>query len=252
MLPEERRFKIIELLNTKGCQRVSDLADDLKVSEVTIRQDLDMLESQKILRRIHGGAILNSKVSSEIESVEIIDFNEEKDKIGKAAAETISDGDTVIFGAGTSTLIAVKHLANIKNLNIVTNSLKIAEIAGKFPGISVILTGGSLRSSQMSLINPFADSVLKQINADIAIIGAGGILTEHGITCPNMAEAEINRMMLKSAKKKIVLADSTKIGNISLAKIADLNEIDLLITGREADSVELTVMREWGLKIQVV
>jgi DeoR family transcriptional regulator of aga operon len=115
-----------------------------------------------------------------------------------------------------------------------------------------MVTGGTLRHDFHLLVNPYGDLILNRIQADLAFIGVSGIVAEHGITNANIAEAEMKRLFLKSARKRVVLADSSKIGNVALVKIAELSDIDLLITDTQADPVELTLLKEKGLKVQLV
>lgn len=250
MFPEERRNTIIDILIKYGSRGVCDLAKDLDVSEVTIRQDLDILQTTKLLRRTHGGAILNSTMGFEEPSP--VNFREEKEKIGKAAVDLISDGETIILDAGTTVLELAKNLKTKKKLTIVTNALNTALVLEDYADTTVLLTGGTLRHNFHVLINPFGHFILNQIQVDVAFIGVSGIVAEHGITNANIAEAEMKNLFIKSARKRVVLADASKIGNVALAKIADVSSIDLLITDSQADPVELTLLREKGLKVQVV
>jgi DeoR family transcriptional regulator of aga operon len=253
MFPEERRNTIVDILKKYGRRGVADLARDLDVSEVTIRQDLDTLQSTEVLRRSHGGAILNSKMGYE-ESFQVADvaFRAEKERIGKAAADLIADGETVIMDSGTTIIEAAKNLKIDKKITVITSALNIALVLEEYRNVTVIVTGGTLRPGFHMLVNPYGHFILDKIQADVAFIGVSGIVAEHGITNANVAEAEIKTLFIKSARKRIVLADSSKIGNVAMAKIAGLSDIDLLITDSQADPVELTLLREKGLTIQVV
>ncbi len=253
MFPEERRNTIIDTLKKYGCRGVADLAKDLDVSEVTIRQDLDILQGARILRRTHGGAILNLKTGFEEPfQADTSSFKEEKARIGKAATDLISDGETIIMDAGTTVLEAAKNISSKRNCTVLTNALNIAMVLEDNPDITVMVTGGTLRHDFHLLVNPYGDLILNRIQADLALIGVSGIVAEHGITNANIAEAEMKRLFLKSARKRVVLADSSKIGNVALVKIAELSDIDLLITDTQADPVELTLLKEKGLKVQLV
>jgi DeoR family transcriptional regulator of aga operon len=253
MFPEERRTAIIDILKRTGRRGVSELAKDLDVSEVTIRQDLDILQGSNVLRRTHGGAILNSTTGfEESYQVETSSFSEEKNRIGRAAAEQISDGQTIILDSGTTVLEITKHLVARKNLTVVTNSLNVAIALDEYPDITVLMTGGTLRHHYRQLVNPYGQFILNQIHADIAFIGVSGIVAEQGITNANIVEAEMKNLFLKVARKRVVLADSSKIGNVALAKIANITDINMLITDNQADPVELTLLREHGLTVQVV
>jgi DeoR/GlpR family transcriptional regulator of sugar metabolism len=253
MFPEERRTTLLEILGRFGSRSVSDLAKDLDVSEVTVRQDLDILEKQKILRRTHGGAILNTKMGFEPAAAPETDaFAEEKARIGRAAIDLISDGDTIILDSSSTTMEMARHLNNRKNLTVITNAIHIALMLEDFQDINVILTGGTLNLRQHMLVNPYARFILDQVHADMAFIGASGIVAEHGITSSSIPDAEMKTLFIKSSRRCVVLADSSKIGNVSLARIGDLSEIYILVTDKKADPVEVTLLKEKGLTVQLV
>lgn len=254
MFPEERRREIARILNHDGRCLVGDLARVLKVSEVTIRQDLDLLEGEGMLRRTHGGAILNVKLGRERPfQVEETEHREEKERIAEAAVELLQAGDTVILDVGTTlTEAARKLVAAGKAATVFTNGLNIAAELERDPAITTVLTGGTLRAKQHSLVNPFAEFILGRIHADVALLGANGVDAGHGVTNVNVAEAEMKALFVKAARRRVVLADATKIGKVALAKYADLQEIDLLITDRSADRKDVAVLRKRGLEVRVV
>lgn len=253
MFPEERRSIIIENLNKTGRCRVNDLAQLLNVSEVTVRQDLDLLEKQGLLSRTHGGAILSIKTGFERSfQLEETSFRAEKERIGQAAAELVSDGQTIILDVGTTVTEVARNLMGRKGLTIITNALNIAMLLEDSPEITVMVTGGTLRAKQHSLVNPFAQFILERIQVDLAFIGVSGIEAEHGATNVNVAEAEMKSLFVKAARRRIVLADSGKVGNIALAKVASISEIDLLITDDQADTEELARLTQQGLEVKLV
>lgn len=253
MFPEERRSIIIATLNQQGRCLVADLAKQMEVSEVTVRQDLDSLEREGLLRRTHGGAILPSKIGFERPfQVEETSFKNQKERIAQAAAELISPGDTLILDVGTTISELARKLLSQHELTVFTNALNIATILEANPLISTIVTGGTLRAKQHSLVNPYATLILEKIRVDTAFIGVSGIESNHGITNVNIAEAELKSLFLKAAQRRVVLADSSKIGNIGLVKISDIEQIDLLITDKQADAKEIASLRQKGLKVVLV
>jgi DeoR family transcriptional regulator of aga operon len=253
MFPEERRSIIIDTLNKQGRCLVNVLSKRMGVSEVTIRQDLDCLEREGLLRRTHGGAILPSKIGFERPfQAEETSFKTQKGRIAQAAAELISPGDTLILDVGTTVTELARKLLDHHDLTVFTNALNIAMILEANPKVTTIVTGGTLRAKQHSLVNPFATLILDKIKADIAFIGISGIEANHGITNVNIPEAELKSIFLKTAERKVVLADSSKVGNIGLVKIAEIEQIDLLITDKDADPQEIEALRQKGLKITLV
>ena len=177
----------------------------------------------------------------------------EKDRIAAAAVELVSSGDTLILDVGTTvTAAARKLLEQKKKPTVFTNGLNIAAILEADADITTIVTGGTLRPKQHSLVNPFAEFILPRIHADMALIGVSGVDADQGVTNVNVAEAEMKALFVKAARRRVVLADASKIGKIALAKFADLSEIDLLITDSGADAGELEAIRERGLEVKVV
>jgi DeoR/GlpR family transcriptional regulator of sugar metabolism len=254
MFPEERRREIMATLKHEGRCLVAELARRLAVSEVTIRQDLDALEKEGLLRRTHGGAILNAKIGLERPfQVEETTRKPEKVRIGEAAADLVSAGDTVILDVGTTVTEAARKLVEQKKRpTVFTNGMNIAAILEADPDITTVVTGGTLRAKQHSLVNPFAEFILSRINADLAFLGANGVDAARGVTNVNVAEAEIKALFLKAARRRVVLADASKIGQVALAKFADLQEIDLLITDDAAPAEEVEALREKGLEVRLV
>jgi len=254
VFPEERRREIMAILHRDGRCLVAKLSKALEVSEVTIRQDLDQLEKEGLLRRTHGGAIPVAPIAQERPfQVEESSHRAEKERIAEAAVGLISNGDTVILDVGTTVTEAARRLvAQKKTSTVFTNGLNIAAILETDPEITTVVTGGTLRAKQHSLVNPFAQFILDRINADIAFIGISGIEADHGITNVNVAEAEMKALFVKNAHRRVVLADSTKVGKVALAKVADVEDVDILITDRAADQDEIALLRERGLEVILV
>jgi DeoR/GlpR family transcriptional regulator of sugar metabolism len=254
MFPEERRREIVARLRRDGRCLVADLARHLDVSEVTIRQDLDALEREGQLRRTHGGAILDEKIGMERPfQIEETEHRAEKERIAVAAAALVSAGDTLILDVGTTVTAVARRLVEEKvKATVFTNGLNIAAILEADPDITTVVTGGTVRPKQHSLVNPFAGFVLPRIHADLAFLGINGIESKHGVTNVNVAEAEIKALFVQAARRRVVLADSSKIGKIALAKFAELREVDLLITDQAADPGEIASLREGGLEVQLV
>jgi DeoR family fructose operon transcriptional repressor len=253
MFAEERRNKILEVLQQSGRLKVDELARDLGVSKVTIRQDLERLERRGLLRRAHGGAILSGRVGFERPfQVEEASFLSEKERIGKAAAGLIKAGETVILDVGTTVTAAARQLKNHPGLTVITNALNIALLFEDSPQINVLVTGGTLRPQQHSLVNPYGKLLLEQIRADVALIGVNGVSAAYGLSNVNVAEAEMKQLFIKAAARRIVLADSGKIGKVAFARFATISDIDHLITDDQTAPEELTKLRKMGLSIQIV
>ncbi|WP_324667895.1 DeoR/GlpR family DNA-binding transcription regulator [Geochorda subterranea] len=253
LLPAERLDRIRQILLTQGSVRVAALSRELDVSEVTIRSDLARLEQEGFARRTHGGAVLARGTRFERPFAEQeARFREEKQRIGAAAAALVEDGDTIILDVGTTTTEIARHLPPVSNLVVVTSALNIALELERHPGVTVVVTGGTLRPMQHSLVNPLATILLAQINADKLFLGCNGVSADKGITNSNLQEAEVKRAMIAAAKRVIVVADSSKIGAVAAAHVAPISVVHQLITDDHADEVELDRLRQKGIEVSTV
>ncbi|KJC65804.1 DeoR/GlpR family DNA-binding transcription regulator [Agreia bicolorata] len=250
-----RRARILELLAAGGFVKVAELSVLFGVSEVTIRSDLDSLEAAGRLDRVHGGAVTSATSRRTEPAFEeaLGSLWDEKLRIAAHAATLVSSGDSVIIDVGTTAAALARALvdrADLHDVIIITNGLKIAlELESALPRFSVIVTGGTLRALQHSLVNPMADGLFDSLHADIAFIGCNGVDVEHGITNINLPEAEIKRRMLGAATRRIVLADGSKIGQVHLGRVAPVDGIDSVITGDSARAAPLAELREAGLDV---
>ncbi|MBW9154345.1 DeoR/GlpR family DNA-binding transcription regulator [Clostridium estertheticum] len=252
MFPEERKSKILNSLNKYGKVKVCDLSQQYEVSEVTIRRDLQELEEDKMIKRVHGGAVLNGNTKFEPTFSEKIDkFYDEKESIGKLAAAIIVDGDTIALDAGTTT-ISIARQITAKNITVLTNSVDVAYELAKKKDVEVIITGGTLRWETRAMVGPVADNALKNFRVDKVFIGTNGICIINGLTTPNIIEANTKREMIKIADQTIVVCDHTKFGTVYFAKIVDLDSVDIIITDNQIDNSiieEFEEFEEKGVKI---
>lgn len=249
MFAEERKSKILDSLNKYGKVKVCDLSKTYEVSEVTIRRDLQELEEAELIKRVHGGAVLNDNTKFEPTFSEKIDkFYDEKESVAKLAASMILEGDTIVLDAGTTTLNIARHIT-AKNITVLTNSVDIAFELVKKQHVEVIVTGGTLRWETRALVGPVADNTFKNFRVDKAFVGANGVCIINGLTTPNIVEASTKREMIKIARKNIVVCDHTKFNKVSFAKIVDLDSIDLIITDNQLDDEILEKFQEKYVKI---
>lgn len=231
MLVEERRVLILNHLRERGRVRVGELSLEFATSEVTIRNDLKELDQRGLLRRSHGGAtsapspILESNLRERLEK-----FADQKRRIGLAAAAMVNEGETIILDSGTTTQEIARNLRSKTGLQIITNGVNVAmELLG-VRGIQLVVVGGTLRDDSLSLVGHFAESMLEQFSADKLFLGAVACDLHFGICTPNMAEGRVNQAMVRIAREKILVADSSKFLRRSLCRIVMLNEMDKIIT----------------------
>ncbi len=252
MLTEERRLKIQEMLERQKRIIVKDIAKTFKTSEVTIRKDLEMLEKQGLLNRVHGGAILNHRLTPDLDLNEKQQIHAtEKFRIAVKAADMIGDTDVIILDSGSTTTQIARQLKNKKSLTVITNAINISsELAAS--QLNVIVTGGTFREKSFSLVGPLAEQALKSITADKLFLGVDGIDFEYGMTTPNIMEANINKLMMHAAAKTILVADSSKFGRRSMGVIGELSEVDAIITDNNISKENLTRIKSLGLEVVLV
>lgn len=238
MLAPERQSRILKELQLHEAVRVAEIAATFNVSEMTIRRDIESLDQSGLVRKIHGGAMRLSRLSS-LEPGFLLNVDKEleaKFAIASEGLKMVQPGMTLAFTGGTTTYQLAVHLAakieQIRNLTVVTNSLKVAELLYQQQGSSdckVIVTGGE-RTPSEALVGPVARMALRGLNTDICFMGVLGIDADRGLTSPNLLEAETNVAFIESTTRLVILADSTKFHVRSLATIAPLSAVDTIIT----------------------
>jgi DeoR family transcriptional regulator of aga operon len=222
-----------------------------------VRSDLDALAGRGEVHRIRGGAIPRTLPDKErpFEESET-SFAEEKVAIGRAAAQLVRDGETLLMDVGTTTAAAARALTartEIKNVTVFTNGLKTAlELEPATPRISVVVLGGTLRPLQHSLVDPLATLILDQISAKTVLLGCNGVDPIGGVTNINLPEAAVKQRMLAVATRKVVLADGSKLGRVEVAQLCSIADVDLVITGRSADPAVVEALRERDCDVRVV
>ena len=245
-----RRVEILKLLEEKGHIQIIMLSNLFKVSDVTIRNDLSQLEQKGMLVRTRGGAIKQQRVGIDIRLSEKASLHfAEKQRIGKKALEFINHGDTIILDSGTTTEEIAKNLSSFKDLTVITNAINIAGQLADYTNIKVVVPGGFLRDNSLSLVGSTAEKSLKNFYCDKVFMGVDGIHTEHGISTPNLEEAQLNRIMIEVASELIVVADSSKFYKRSFAFIAPIADISTLITDKNIDKQELINLQNADVKV---
>ena len=242
------------LIADRGFVRVSELADVFSVSEVTVRSDLAALDDGNDIRRVHGGAVPRGARARESSFEESLEASAQaKQAIGRLAASLVSSGQSILLDVGTTTLAvaqALKQRTDLEDLVVITNGLHIAlELESEIPRFTVIVTGGALRPLQHSLVHPLARAVLDQVHADIAILGCNGVDVAGGVTNINLPEAEVKQLMVAAAERVVVVADASKLGQVSLGTIASLDQVDLIVTSDGADPALVAELSAAGVEV---
>ena len=252
MTKEERQSIILELLIQHNSILVTDLATHLNVSSVTIRKDLTDLEREKKLYRNHGKAILidpyiDNRNVSEKEKL----YVEEKRLIGMKAASLITPKDSILIASGTTMHALARSIVPADELTVITASMEVSNILASEKNIYIIQLGGILRHSSLSVVGKYAENILADFSCSKLFIGVDGIDLDFGITTTNMMEASLNRVMMQTAQKTIVLADSSKFGRRGFSKIADMEDVDHIITDSRIPPSTALRLEEMGIEVTI-
>ena len=253
VLAAERKRLILEYVRNHNSATVSTLALEFNVHEATIRRDLTEIEQEGLLRRTHGGVVMEHWTDGEPSFDErSLQSTDEKSRIGKFAASLVQDGDHIIIDSGTTTLHIAKHLINHANLTVVTNDINIASELKDAQGVKVILTGGELYPSSYMLNGMLTDYALKSLHVVKAFIGTPALHPQHGLMHPEAQLVATKQGMIKAAREIIVVTDHRKLGKLSLHTVAPPTSIHALITGSEAEDSELQVFQDNGFTVHIV
>jgi len=246
---DDRRLQILGLIRDTAFVRARDLSDRFGVSIVTVRADLDELARRGEIRRVRGGAVPVLRHPAETPYEARRDaYAAEKAAIARAAAALIEPGDTVLLDVGTTTMAIAREIVarpDLEQLTVVTHGLNIAfALERSIPRVQVIVTGGSLRPLQHSLVDPLAGLVLDRLRASIAFVGADGIHPDHGISTTNLPEAQMKQRLVAAANRRVVVADASKFSRQALVRVCDLADVELILTAGEIDESMVAIVRE--------
>ena len=247
----QRRTEILNLIQEDGHAKVQKLSKIFKVSEVTIRQDLEELEQLGYIQREHGGAFLKD-VGSFARTGQLFNKShmEEKQEIAKQAAKLIDEGDSIILDSGSTTTELAKLLLPYKSLNVLTNALNIALMLGENPGINLIVSGGEFKAPTLSLTGDVAANLFKGLHVNKLFLATAGIsMDDYLLTYPSLSDLSVKSAMIRAASKVYLLADSSKIGRPSFASLGRISLIDTLITDDKIDPSSAERIKELGVNI---
>jgi DeoR/GlpR family transcriptional regulator of sugar metabolism len=250
MLANQRRQKILELIREDGHAKVVDLSRIFKVTEVTIRQDLERLEKDGSVIREHGGAYLKD-IDLNVRNFTLQNQEknpDEKKAIARKAAEFIHDGDSIILDSGSTTSELAKLLGERRNLTVITNALNIALMLGAQAGINVNVTGGEFKAPTLSLTGQKAADFFQNLHVDKLFLATAGIALKSGLTYPGISDICVKRAMIESANETYLVADSTKIGKTSFASLGPLSLIDYLITDSKLTAEDKNWLKTYDVK----
>ena len=256
-----RREQMLSIIEERGFAKVAQLSRRFGISEVTVRSDLDALAEGNAVQRVHGGAVTGSGAAIRGRSpglersfeLSMLAGSGEKARIGREAVALVQSHQTIVLDVGTTTTAIASALLDRDDLTgvvVITNALNIALLLEPvIPRFTVVVTGGTVRPLQHSLVDPLAGAVFDRIRADLAFIGCSGVDAVSGITNVNLPEADLKRRILAASARCVVVADSSKLGVTQQSRVAPIGEIDTLITGVEADSHECERLEATGLRV---
>lgn len=244
LLAEQRRALILDEVRRRGGVRVNELTRRLNVSDMTVRRDLDALARQGVVAKVHGGAVPVVEASSHEPGFEAKSALElgAKEEIARTAAAMVQPGTAIALSGGTTTYALARHLLDVPDLTVVTNSVRVADVfyeaqysgsGGEArPGAATVVLTGGVRTPSDALVGPVADQAIRSLHFDALFLGVHGVSMEAGLSTPNLAEAETNRRLMHAARRVVVVADHTKWGTVGLSSFATLEEVDTLVTDR--------------------
>jgi DeoR/GlpR family transcriptional regulator of sugar metabolism len=245
----ERQVSILNRVMNTLKINVAELAKESGVSQVTIRQDLRILENEGMLKRFHGGAM----PVSDDDIMKRLSFNHDvKVSIAKRAAALVSNGETVLIESGSTNALLAKELSKKNDVTIITNSTFISRYVRGMNGIKVTLLGGDYQHESEVLVGPLTRICLKEFHVDKVFIGIDGFSPETGFTCINLMRAEVARAMADQAEKIIVVTDSTKFNQVGVARQFKTEDVDIVITDSNITEKDLNTLKKYNIEVITV
>lgn len=249
MLAIERRNAILEKLQAERRVVVSELSQIYKVSEETIRRDLEKLENDGFVIKSYGGAVINENANVDLP------FNIRKkrnviskQKIAEVISSRIKDGTSIMLDASSTAVYIAKALKERKNLTLITNSIEILIEMFDTPNVNVLSTGGAMREGSFALVGPQTDKMLKSYHVDVAVVSAKGFDLETGMTDTEELHANNKKTMLHAGREKVLAVDSSKFGKTAFTEIGTLEDISMVVTDAKPDEVWLQAFKEYGIE----
>jgi DeoR family transcriptional regulator, aga operon transcriptional repressor len=248
----ERQKQILSLLSQQGRLSITEIVKQFSISEATARRDLESLATRGKAQRVHGGVIAVEHAPPESSIFEReSEQQEEKIRIGRAAARLVADKETVFLGSGTTVLEVARNLRDHKNLTAITNSLPVLNMLAGRKEITVISLGGMLRESELSFIGHITEQALAEIRVDKVIMGTRGVSLEHGLTNDYLQETLTDRAIIKSGREVMIVADHTKVNRVATVLLAPLHSMQLFVTDSKADKKFIQALKKQGIKVIV-
>lgn len=246
----QRQAWLVDRARTDGSVEVASTCAELSVAPETIRRDLNELERQGLLRRVHGGAVPVERLGFEGNVKRRAARNhDEKTRIARAALRLVGNADSIYLDEGSTVQLFAEALQVQRPLTVVTNSLLTASVLTARPHVTVLLLGGRVRSKTLGTLDHWATRMLEDLVLDLAVMGANGVSPERGLTCPGPAVAAVKSAACAAARRRILLADRTKLGADSFVRYAELRDLEAVVTDRAAEARHVRAIRDAGVEV---
>lgn len=252
MIKSARQSKIRQLVEDRGQVSVNELNTLLTVSEATIRRDLEELAQMGWIRRAHGGALKVERAKKEPSILMRQRARSAvKERIGQMAASLVIEGQTIFLGSGSTVEAITPHIRHIPDLTVITNSVPVINHLVGYSNVDLIVIGGMLRQSELSMVGHIAEMAVCEFRADLVFMGMRAIDAEHGFTNDFMPEAMTDRAIIKIAPRCVVVADHTKFGRVSTVFLAPITAVHTIISDKALNPAIVTELQEKGLTVQL-
>ena len=249
-LKDERLRLIVNRVREDGRTTVMDLSQYFDVSDITIRRDLKELAEKGLVRREHGGAVYAVDMPDDPPVIQRMhQLRTVKERIGRAAAALIKDDESVFIGSGSTATYVARNLTTRQNLTVITNAVNIAHELASVEGITIVVLGGLLRASELSMVGHIAEQSLQEVRMDKVIIGVKAMSIKTGITNDYLPEVMTDRKILEMGSELILVADHTKFGQVASAYVAPVNRVTTLVTDKQSPAAMLQELRDLGIQV---
>lgn len=253
MHPSERSEAILQLLRESGRVEVRDLASRFRVSEMTVRRDLEELDRLGLCRRVHGGAVPSVSRSYEPPfALRLGQASDAKARIAEAVTQLLPSGQTVMLDTGTTTLAVAHALRGRDNLTIITASLPIATALADEPGLRVLVLGGLLRHGEHSMVGALTVQAVEQFHLDSCVLGAGGVEANAGLTEFHVEDAAVKRAVVARSERVIVAADASKVGVVAFTTVCLAQRLTTVVTDADPDAPASIALTDLGVELVTV
>ncbi len=253
LFPTERLRGILQSIEQRQRISINEICTQFAISEATARRDLETLCTLGKIERVRGGAIALQQSPPERPLLQReVEQADEKERIGRAAAELIQDGESIFLGSGTTVFEIARHLHSRRDLSVFTNSISIINVLADTPQLTLVCLGGMVRASECSLIGHFTEQALAEIQVDKVFVSARAVSIERGLTNDYLPETITDRAILKAGQEVILVADHTKFGRVSTVHLAPISRIGTIVTDRETPSDLICKFAELNIRTLVV